>query len=607
MKHLGVHNIRHDKIIIGENERTMWGQRKLEELCRSIAATGGNVTPAIVELLGHHTNPSRKTVAKLNSGSDKPFKEIAGHRRYEATRITGTLYKANVYYQVTDAERFEMQMIENSTKVEIPVHELGENICELYKLFVAECLGKRKEKQYKGITSSKDYEWLRSILPYTKFTKITNIGKDAFGTARLYDKTDENIKKMVRAGKFRYSAAAEIGRIPVEMQKSALHRIDSVALEHGSTLKEFGRKSVRKITQGYINSKQPSRLVLSMQVQGTPFDYIDTKQLSETIAKIACLKTNFPIPCLEEIAGRYKPRLADLERYYGARLKAAARSYNQRNKTLIERLAEGCIKHNGKSIAGIDISKAKYMEIPAEKIRRCRNQARKTFDCIAQMAATIRKYGVLQPILVRPKDGKYEIVAGERRYKGARRARLRKIPAICCPMDDLSAHIIRREEDLFETIDPRDRAENICRLYRQVGGSEREFSQKYMWLKPKAGDLSDALHYGQLDETTKQILENKSYSHGVAIYTAEPEQRKHYALMSVILGIPAKKISRKIAEDKMQPMLFSSTTTEGLQRKLEKELLQRLAILDDPEIRELGDRQLVRLYGIIKDINKICN
>lgn len=72
------------------------------------------------------------------------------------------------------------------------------------------------------------------------------------------------------------------------------------------------------------------------------------------------------------------------------------------------------------------------------EILRNPNQPRKTFDedKLAELADSIRQNGVLQPILVRRKGQKYEIVAGERRYQASKLAGLKEIPAVVREIDD---------------------------------------------------------------------------------------------------------------------------------------------------------------------------
>ena len=68
-----------------------------------------------------------------------------------------------------------------------------------------------------------------------------------------------------------------------------------------------------------------------------------------------------------------------------------------------------------------------------------RNQPRKNFseESIAALADSIKQYGILQPVLVRPKDGIYQIVAGERRWRAARMLGMDEIPVIIKELSDL--------------------------------------------------------------------------------------------------------------------------------------------------------------------------
>ena len=79
-------------------------------------------------------------------------------------------------------------------------------------------------------------------------------------------------------------------------------------------------------------------------------------------------------------------------------------------------------------------------DMPIELIRRNPDQPRKHFDEdeINELAASIRRRGILQPILVRPgvADGEYQIVAGERRWRAAQKAGLREVPVIIRTLDE---------------------------------------------------------------------------------------------------------------------------------------------------------------------------
>jgi ParB family chromosome partitioning protein len=68
--------------------------------------------------------------------------------------------------------------------------------------------------------------------------------------------------------------------------------------------------------------------------------------------------------------------------------------------------------------------------IPLRKIITNDQQPRKDFGDLSEMADSIKEKGILEPILIRPKNGRFEIIAGERRYKAAEMAGLTEIPCI---------------------------------------------------------------------------------------------------------------------------------------------------------------------------------
>jgi ParB family transcriptional regulator, chromosome partitioning protein len=79
--------------------------------------------------------------------------------------------------------------------------------------------------------------------------------------------------------------------------------------------------------------------------------------------------------------------------------------------------------------------------LPLEAVFPNPNQPRKYFDpeALSELAASIRERGVMEPIIVRPREGRYEIVAGERRYRASKLAGLSEIPAVVREMTDEEA------------------------------------------------------------------------------------------------------------------------------------------------------------------------
>jgi ParB family chromosome partitioning protein len=112
------------------------------------------------------------------------------------------------------------------------------------------------------------------------------------------------------------------------------------------------------------------------------------------------------------------------------------------------------------------------------------NQPRKTFstESLQELAESIRKQGLLQPLLVRPSrraPGRYEIVAGERRWRACHLAQLDQLPAIVSDISDSEAMILGLMENLQrEDLNPVEEAEGLTRLQELAGIGQEELAQR---------------------------------------------------------------------------------------------------------------------------------
>jgi len=92
--------------------------------------------------------------------------------------------------------------------------------------------------------------------------------------------------------------------------------------------------------------------------------------------------------------------------------------------------------------AASDAGPLQFIEVSVSSVTSNPHQPRRAFDeeALAALTASVRELGVLQPILVRPlADGRYELVAGERRWRAAKRAGLPSVPAIVREVDDTTS------------------------------------------------------------------------------------------------------------------------------------------------------------------------
>ncbi len=111
--------------------------------------------------------------------------------------------------------------------------------------------------------------------------------------------------------------------------------------------------------------------------------------------------------------------------------------------------------------------------LAVDRLRPGRYQPRTKMDSASldELAASIREQGVMQPILVRPVDGgRFEIVAGERRWRAAQRAGLTQVPALVRSVPDQAALALALIENIQrEDLNPLEEANGIARLIEEFG------------------------------------------------------------------------------------------------------------------------------------------
>lgn len=111
--------------------------------------------------------------------------------------------------------------------------------------------------------------------------------------------------------------------------------------------------------------------------------------------------------------------------------------------------------------------------LPLERLRPGKYQPRSKMDAasLAELALSIKEQGVMQPILVRPVDGgRFEIVAGERRWRAAQQAGLHEVPALVRSVPDQAALAVALIENIQrEDLNPLEEAKGLQRLIDEFG------------------------------------------------------------------------------------------------------------------------------------------
>jgi ParB family chromosome partitioning protein len=171
--------------------------------------------------------------------------------------------------------------------------------------------------------------------------------------------------------------------------------------------------------------------------------------------------------------------------------------------------------------------------IPVDNIESNPNQPRTVFDADAlhELAASVREHGVLQPILVRPLgQNRYQLVAGERRWRAAKEAGLATIPALVEELDDDTALEISIIENLQrEDLSPLDEASMYDRMIHEHGYSVRKLAQK---LGKDKGYLENRLRLADAPPEVRQLVSVRkdTLSHAYELLKVEdPKKRRRLA------------------------------------------------------------------------------
>lgn len=171
--------------------------------------------------------------------------------------------------------------------------------------------------------------------------------------------------------------------------------------------------------------------------------------------------------------------------------------------------------------------------IPVDRIEPNPDQPRMTWneEGLDELAASVREHGVLQPILVRPLPaGRYQLIAGERRWRAATKAGLTQIPAMIEEIDDDTALEIAIIENLQrEDLSPVDEALMFERMTTEHGYSVRKLAQK---LGKDKGYIENRLRLADAPAEIKQLvsLRKDTLSHAYELLKVEdPRKRRRLA------------------------------------------------------------------------------
>ena len=230
--------------------------------------------------------------------------------------------------------------------------------------------------------------------------------------------------------------------------------------------------------------------------------------------------------------------------------------------------------------------------VDINKVEPNREQPRKNFneDALQELAESIKQYGIIQPLIVQKKDDYYEIIAGERRWRAAKKAGLKKVPVIIRDLTEQEIMEISLIENIQrEDLNPIEEALAYKKLLEEFNLKQDEVAEKVS--KSRAA-ITNSLRLLKLDERGQQMLieEMITPGHARAILNIEdPEQQYEFAQK-----IFDEKMSVRDVEKEIKRMNSKKPAKEKPgEEELEKDYVDHMKTVEEQLKQKTGTKVLI--------------
>ena len=224
--------------------------------------------------------------------------------------------------------------------------------------------------------------------------------------------------------------------------------------------------------------------------------------------------------------------------------------------------------------------------VPLNRIRPCPLQPRKDFpaEALQELADSIREQGIVQPLIVRERNGNFELIAGERRWRAAQLLNLPEAPVIVRQADDRAVLELALIENLQrENLNPIEEAHGYAQLAEQFQLTQEEIAAK---VAKSRAVVANALRLLKLPAAIQKFIREGRLSVGHA---------------KVILGLADEKKQQLAAEHVIKKGL-NVRQTEGLVAKLQKRGSRQTAAKPESVAAPTGDPHVAEMEDRLREI-----
>ncbi|MBI5923295.1 MAG: ParB/RepB/Spo0J family partition protein [Betaproteobacteria bacterium] len=231
-------------------------------------------------------------------------------------------------------------------------------------------------------------------------------------------------------------------------------------------------------------------------------------------------------------------------------------------------------------------------------------------DSLNELAASIKLQGIMQPILVRPLEAnRFEIIAGERRWRAAQLAGLTEVPALVRNIPDESALAMSLIENIQrENLNPLEEAAGIQRLIDEFAMTHQQAADAIGRSRPAASNLLRLLH---LAKPVQECLFSGELEmgHARALLPLAKVDQARLAVQIVHKGLSVRE-AEKLVQRELNPVSANRTTTQKPDRdllRLEEELADKLGAPVQLSANKKGSGKLTIRFSSLEQLDGILD
>ena len=251
-------------------------------------------------------------------------------------------------------------------------------------------------------------------------------------------------------------------------------------------------------------------------------------------------------------------------------------------------------------------------EVPIEFVQPNPNQPRRRFaeEAAASLVESVREHGILQPILVRrlpDQDNRYEIVAGERRWRAAQEAKLHQVPVMIREVKDAALVEVALVENIQrEDLTPIEEAEAYRRLVDEFEHTQERLAQV---VGKSRSHVANSIRLLALPDAVKALVEDGALTAGHAralLAAPEPEALAREVVAKGLNVRQTERLAAGPAKKKDAPSPPKDVNTSALEADLTAALGLKVA-LQDRIVRGQPKGGVVRItYETLEQLDEVC-